>query len=187
MAGTEETEAVEEAAPPAPPPKRTGPMLLMIAGLAGGSLGGIAGAFLIAPRLAGAGTPPAAATAPASAPAPESESSSKSDKKDTKAPSPAHIYRIDNVIVNPAGSDGTRFLMASVAYEIPDDPSEQLLHAHEVQMRDDVISILGTMSMEQLTAPHARDTIKARLIGIAQRILGPQTQIEVYIPQFVIQ
>jgi flagellar protein FliL len=196
MAGTADNEAVEEEAPPpAPPPaKRTGPMLLMIAGLAGGSLGGVAGAYLIAPRLAGAGTPQAAATAPAapaSAPAaaPESESdgSSKSDKKDSKAPSPAHIYRIDNVIVNPAGSDGTRFLMASVAYEIPDDASEQTLHAHEIQMRDDVIGILETMSMEQLTAPHARDSIKVHLLGIARRILGPQMQIDVYLPQFVIQ
>lgn len=191
MAGTAENEAVdEEAAPPPPTPgKRTGPMLLMIAGLAGGSLGGVAGAFLVAPRLAGGGAAPSAATAPATGPTPASEgAASKGDKKDAKgAPAPAHVYRIDNVIVNPAGSDGTRFLMASVAYEIPDDLSEQLLHAHEVQMRDDVIGILGAMTMEQLMSPHARDSIKVHLLGVARGVLGPQTPVDVYIPQFVIQ
>lgn len=192
MAGTAENEAVEEAPPPAAPAKRMGPMLLMIAGLAGGSLGGVAGAYLVAPRLAGASGPqPAATAAAATTSAPEGaapEAAAKGDKKDAKgAPSPAHIYRIDNVIVNPAGSDGTRFLMASVAYEIPDDPAEQTLHAHEVQMRDDVIGVLETMTMQQLTAPHARDSIKVHLLGIARRILGPQTPIDVYMPQFVIQ
>jgi flagellar protein FliL len=190
MAGTAENEAVDGEAPPPPPApaKRTGPMLLMIAGLAGGGLGGVAGAFLVAPRLAGAAAPPAA-TAPATAPTTASEGApSKGDKKDAKgAPSPAHVYRIDNVIVNPAGSDGTRFLMASVAYQIPDDQSEQLLHAHEVQMRDDVIGILGAMTMEQLMSPHARDSIKVHLLGVARGVLGPQTPIDVYIPQFVIQ
>jgi flagellar FliL protein len=186
MAGTDENEAVEGTPPPAAPAKSMGPMLLMIAGLAGGSLGGVAGAYLVAPRLAGASAPPAAAAPAATAPASEG-AASKGDKKDTKAPSPAHIYRIDNVIVNPAGSDGTRFLMASVAYEIPDDPSEQALHAHEVQMRDDVIGVLETMTMQQLTAPHARDSIKVHLLVIARRILGAQTPIDVYMPQFVIQ
>ena len=187
MAGTADNEAVEEAPPPAAPAKRMGPMLLMIAGLAGGSLGGVAGAYLVAPRLAGASTPPTATTAPAATPPASEGAASKGDKKDAKAPSPAHIDRIDNVIVNPAGSDGTRFLMASVAYEIPDDPSEQALHAHEVQMRDDVIGVLETMTMQQLTAPHARDSIKVHLLVLARRILGPQTPIDVYMPQFVIQ
>lgn len=186
MANTGETETVEEAPEPAPAPRRMGPMLLMIAGIAGGGLGGLAGAYLIAPRLAGKAAP-AAATAEAAPAATAPADGDGSAKKPTKAAGPPHIYRIDNVIVNPAGSDGTRFLMASVAYEVPDDAAEQALHAREVELRDDVVSVLETKTMGQLTQPHARDTLKTQLLDIAHHVLGPQMQIGVYLPQFVIQ
>jgi len=91
------------------------------------------------------------------------------------------------VIVNPLGSGGTRFLMASVAFEVQDEAAEQALHAQEVRLRDDVIGALEGMTLERLTQPHARDTIKVQLLVIAKRILGPQTPVDVYMPQFVIQ
>jgi flagellar protein FliL len=185
MSGTDETEKAEAPAAPAAP-KSMGPMLLVIAGLVGGGLGGVAGAYLIAPRLAG-GTTAQAATAPATAgTAPAAAPAAKPVKKGEKS-EPARIYRIDNVIVNPAGSDGARFLMASIAYQIPDEASEQTLRAHEIQLRDDVVGALESMSMPRLTQPHARDTIKVQLLEIARRILGPQAQIDVFMPQFVIQ
>jgi flagellar protein FliL len=188
--GSDEHEAASAVAPAAATPaKRMGPMLLMIAGLAGGGLGGVAGAFLVAPRLAGGASAPAATTTSATASPSEAGDAegAKGDKKNAKGPVPGRIYRIDNVIVNPAGSDGTRFLMASVAYEIQTEAAEQTLHAHEVQMRDDVIGVLETMTMDRLLAPHARDSIKVQLLELARKVLGPQVPVDVYLPQFVIQ
>jgi len=186
MTGTAEVDTVETPAPAAPP-KRNGSMLLLIAGLAGGTVGGISGAYLIAPRLAGPGAAPAAVSAPASASAASADGSPKADKKGGKEPVAGRIYRVDNIIVNPAGSDGTRFLMASVAFEIQDEPSEQLLRAHDVQLRDDLIGAFEAMTLPRLTQAHARDSIKSQLGDVARRILGPQAHVSVYLPQFVIQ
>jgi flagellar FliL protein len=165
-------------------------MLLVIAGLAGGGLGGVAGAYLVAPRLAGGGAAPAAASAaatPAGEAAKPAKAAKAGEKGAEKGGEAARLYRIDNVIVNPAGSDGTRFLMASVAYQIADEASEKLLQAHEIQLRDDVVGALESMSMPRLTQPHARDSIKVQLLIIVHRILGPDAQVDVYMPQFVIQ
>jgi len=182
-----ENESVETPAP-APAPKLTGTMLLVIAGIAGGGLGGVAGAYLVAPRLGGGSAAPTTASATtAETPAPKPSKPPKADKNNEKAAAPARLYRIDNVIVNPAGSDGTRFLMASVAFEIPDEASEKLLQAHEIQLRDDVVGALEAMTMPRLTQAHARDSIKVQLLGIVHRILGPDAQVDVYMPQFVIQ
>ena len=162
-------------------------MVPIIIGLAGGALGGLAGAFLVAPKIAPAA--PSAATTdakPKSESGDKSDKNAKSDKKDAKA-GQGRVYRVDNVIVNPLGSGGTRFLMASVAFEVQDEAAEQALHAQEVRLRDDVIGALEGMTLERLTQPHARDTIKVQLLVIAKRILGPQTPVDVYMPQFVIQ
>ena len=185
MAGTAETEAVAPA--PAAPKRSNGSTLLLIAGLAGGSLGGVAGALLVAPRLTGgAATAPAPTTGtPATTPAPAA-----APTPDTKSDKPivaGKIYRVDNVIVNPAGSDGSRFVMASVVFQIPDDASEQTLRAHDVEIRDQVVGALESMTMAHLTGPHARDSIKVQLLGIARHFLSPQTSVDVFLPQFVIQ
>ena len=51
-------------------------------------------------------------------------------------------FKIDNLIVNPAGSQGSRFLMVSVAVETPDAKMEETLRHQESQIRDVVIALL---------------------------------------------
>jgi flagellar FliL protein len=97
------------------------------------------------------------------------------------------LYRIDNVIVNPAGSRGSRFLMTSVAFELPDAEAEERLRAREVEVRDVVIATLESQTLEMLSRPGARDTLKLRLRDAVAPILGEAREVRVYLPQFVMQ
>src|SRR5690242_20732794 len=100
---------VPESQPDSAPPAPAGPKPMVMIGVIVLALGaGAGGGFALAPRLL-----PKAATAADSAAA-HAEEGESLHEKGGKA-SGGKIFRIDNLIVNPAGSEGSRFLMASVA------------------------------------------------------------------------
>jgi len=97
------------------------------------------------------------------------------------------MFKIDNLIVNPAGSQGTRFLMVSVAVETPDAAFEALLRSREPQIRDVVIAMLERQTMESLSITGIRDTLKAQIADTITTLSGAKSKLRVYLPQFVIQ
>ncbi len=158
---------------PAAPAKKSRGMLYGILGGAG-VLGALGGFFLIGPRVAGGHAAPAD-TAAAEADGGEHETGK------------GKMVRLDNVIVNPAGSQGMRFLMISVALEVTDPKVESHLRERDVELRDALITILSGMSMEVLSAPAGRDSVKQRIGTAAQAVVGHPARIRVFLPQFVIQ
>ncbi len=97
------------------------------------------------------------------------------------------IFKIDNLIVNPAGSQGSRFLMVSVAVETPDAKMEETLRHREAQIRDLVISLLEKQTMETLSSEGIRDELKAQLGDTISALVGTKKKLKVFLPQFVIQ
>jgi flagellar FliL protein len=180
MADATETPAAAE--PAAAAPKSKGTTLLIAIGVLGGVLGAVTGGVVLAPRFVGG-------TAEARAAAPEPEEREKSGKGGKGEPTggEGRIVRLDNMIVNPAGSEGTRFLMVSVAFEVQDAASEKKLKEHEVELRDMVVGRLESLTMPMLTRPTARDTLKAQLGNAARGLIGSKAQLRVFLPQFVIQ
>jgi flagellar FliL protein len=178
------------------PARRAGNPLVLVGVVVGAlALGGASGAILVGPRLIAArAAQPAAApadsvapsepTAPAEAPAPEAASAAG---QAARGRIKSIVYRLDNIIVNPAGSQGTRFLMASVAVELPTDAAEDQMREHEVQVRDAVIAALECQTLQMLTRPGARDSLKLRLAAAVGPLIGNPRPLRVYLPQFVIQ
>lgn len=164
------------------------PMLAMIGIIVGAlAIGGAAGAMLIAPRIVAARAAAPAAKSPA-APAGETGQAAPAKKGDKHgAAAKASIYRIDNLIVNPADTQGTRFLMASVAFELPDDKAEAAMRDHEAQVRDIVIATLERKTLEQLTRPGAREQIKKEILAALAPVTGEMEWVRIYLPQFVLQ
>ena len=114
--------------------------------------------------------------------------SEKKDKKGEAGKSP--VYRLDNIIVNPAGSQGQRFLMCSVAIESDDAKALDVLREHEIELRDHVVTLLSQQTLDRLTAQSARDSIRNELLATIRPALGPDaadTDLKVFLPQFVVQ
>jgi flagellar FliL protein len=172
-------------APVAPAtPARTKPVIL-IGVLALALAAGAGGGFVLAPRLA-----PSAHAAADSAGGEHDEAAAEGSgeaKHGKGEGGGGRIFRLDNLIVNPAGSEGTRFLMASVAFEVETEAAEAALKDHEVQVRDLVVTRLESQTMQMLTRPAARDSIKRQLGQVVAPVVGPKSRVTVYLPQFVIQ
>jgi flagellar protein FliL len=169
-------------------------------------LGGLLGSQLIAPRLIAARSakPPSATEEKVAGEVDEKNAERKeAEKREAGKKEGGHkkegregggeedvkgiLLNIDNIIVNPAGSQGSRFLMASIAIELPDNATETYMREHEVQVRDLVISVLESQTMQTLSRPGARDQLKEDLADALMPMSGGAAWLRVYIPQFVIQ
>ncbi len=174
----EETEAAPETVEA---PKKGGiAAKLPLAGgiVAGLALGAVVGMMVLGPRLSASPAPPAAAGGHEAQPGKEGEA-----KKAEGAP----MYQMDNLVLNPAGSGGTRFLLLSVALEVKDAGTVDLLKTRDAEMRDAVLRMFGSKTAEQVSEASARDQLRAELLTTLDRMLPPGSVRKVYFPQFVIQ
>ncbi len=153
---------------------------------AGALLGGVIASMVVAPKIIARQAPPVTADSAAAADG-EGHEAATEGKGGEGEGSEKKLVELSNIIVNPAGSQGTRFLMASVAFAVGDAEAEKLLRDHEVELRDKVTTVLETMTLAQLTAPGARDSLKARIGAVATGLIGKKTPVQVFLPQFVIQ
>jgi flagellar FliL protein len=164
-------EAEEKGEAEAPPKKKRLPLILAIVGAV--VLGSAAGVFVAGPMLAGKSAGEAAKEAEV--------------EKAAEDATPKPVYQIDNLVLNPAGTEGTRFLMATVAVQVPDEAAMALLKERDLELRDAVLRVLGTKSVEELADVSRRDSLKVELFGVLSKQLPAKTVREIYLPQFVIQ
>lgn len=158
------------AEPVEPTPPAPGKLVPVAVGVGGVLIGALIGLFVVAPRLH-----PAPGT-----PKPKVEAKAAGEGK---APL---LFKLENVIVNPAGSAGSRYVVLSVAIEVPDVATETALRESEVQFRDAVTGVLEKQSLDQLTMLGARDSLRRRVAEAAVPFIKG-AEIKVYIPQFLIQ
>jgi flagellar basal body-associated protein FliL len=140
-------------------------------------LGGLLGSQIVAPNLFAAQVSVTAETSPA-----------HSAGGGSHEEHPQGVtHQIEDIIVNPAGSEGMHFLMATVVIEVPSSKVEHHLREQEVRVRDRVLSILEDQSMEMLTRQGARDSLKRQIADAIRPMTGDAEWLSVYIPEFVIQ
>jgi flagellar basal body-associated protein FliL len=169
MSTTESTQQV----PAAGDPPRARKLTLAVTAAA--TLAGIAvGGVVVGPRLA------APASAAQEKPAEQAEHGESSDHAEKK------MVRVDNLVVNPAGSEGLRFLMVSVAFAVRDPAAETRLRGSDVQIRDLVTGVFERQTMASLTRPGARDSLRISLAEAVKPLIG-NAPVRVFLPQFVIQ
>lgn len=110
----------------------------------------------------------------------------KEKKGGKEGKGPTAVFELSNLIVNPAGTEGSRFLMATVAFELDDPKLSEALRENDIAIRDQVISVLENQTMEMLTRPGARDSLRV-LLAEAIAPYAEGAEVRVYLPQFVIQ
>lgn len=190
----DETEQVPEgeAAPASQSASRIKKMLPLILVVAGGLVfGGAAGAYMLGPVIAKKVAPTAAGAA--AAPATDSESKPKEEaaasasEGEGEAGGEAKVFLLDNMVLNPAGSSGQRFLLISIALRLKDAAVEADLKARDAEVRDAMLRVLGAKQVEELSDITRRDAIKEELRVALDKIVKPGSVKGLYFPQFVIQ
>jgi flagellar FliL protein len=195
----------------APKVARSVPLALLLAVAAGLGAGGGAGALVVGPALANGIAPAVEATArarKAHAPAkgargedaaaddPAGDDEAAADDEEApadeggehgKAGAGAAVYTLDNLVLNPAGSNGARFLLLTIAFELKNQATVETMKARDAELRDAVLVTVGHRTVEQLADVGVRDTLKLELQAATKKLFRRGVVRRVYFPQFVIQ
>ena len=165
--------------------------LALVLGL---TVGGASGALVVGPAMAKGITPAAGAARPAqaidasNASSEDAAAAEEGGDGDAKAGESAkQVYTLDNLVLNPAESGGTRFLLLSVAFETTSAALLEDMKMRDAELRDAVLVTLGAKTVEQLADMRLREQIKAELTAAARKLFKKKATLRVYFPQFVIQ
>jgi flagellar protein FliL len=158
-------------------------VLLLLVGLA---VGGGSGALVASVLQSGSpgGTKAASTAHPDSLHDDEDEFEEEAPRKSVVRP----VYLVEDLVLNPAGSQGTRFLMASIALEVRDEAAVAQLRERDPQIRDRLLAVLGSKTVSELVAPDsARAALRVELRDSTARLFPRGTVHRVYLPKFVVQ
>lgn len=97
------------------------------------------------------------------------------------------LHMLENLVVNPAETQGTRFLVATLALEMDSPASAARLAERDAEARDALIGVLGSKTVTELSDVRRRDDLKAELVQALGALIPNGRVRSVYLPQFVIQ
>ncbi len=93
----------------------------------------------------------------------------------------------DKVLVNVAGTAGTRYLVAKIALVGKKPELKAKVEENDPQLRDAAASILAIKTISDLEKPGMRNIIRAELIAAFNDILGKEAINDIYLTEFAVQ
>lgn len=91
------------------------------------------------------------------------------------------------VLVNVAGTAGTRYLVATMSLVGKAVDFKDNVERNDPQLRDAAASILSSKTLGDVDKPGMRNIIRAELISAFNDILGKESVIDIYLTEFAIQ
>ncbi len=93
----------------------------------------------------------------------EDSSHEKDEAKDDEHKSESEILMLDEIIVNPAGTSGRRYLAISIGVQTSTPEAEAKIEKSKPLVRDALISLLSAKQLDQLANVSYRDTLRAEV------------------------
>ena len=115
---------------------------------------------------------------------------------------PAQIYMIEDIVVNPAGTNGTRYLSATIGLEyakaINSEKRDEKSGGHGAEtaegmgnktpiIRDILIAILTSKNIQQLSSAEGKEALRLEIMGKINHEVAPDTVYKVYLVDYVLQ
>lgn len=99
----------------------------------------------------------------------------------------AFSYDFENVVVNLAGTMGTRYLKTSFT-ALSDNPEvKTIIDENKKQLMDVTLNVLSTRSLADLEQPGAKNVVRNDLIANLNQALKSDLITQIYFSEFVIQ
>jgi len=94
---------------------------------------------------------------------------------------------LNKILVNVAGSMGSRYLLASFTLASDKEGFGELIVNNQAQLVDLASSVLNSKTIADLEKPEARTVLRSELQTVFNNALGPDTVQEIYFTEFAIQ
>lgn len=91
------------------------------------------------------------------------------------------------IIVNLAGSQGTRYILANIALVGTGSDFKGVVERNDFELRDAAMGVLSSKTIADLEKPGARNVVRSELVSVFSNILGEGVVKEIYLTEFAIQ
>ncbi|HVW19604.1 MAG TPA: flagellar basal body-associated FliL family protein [Opitutaceae bacterium] len=138
--------------------------------------------FVLLPKLEKKLSAPAAAASSDAGPAVSAE-----DKKDGKTAAPP-TYEFQNVVVNLAGTMGTRYLKTSfIVTGGKDSNLQKIFEDNKAKLTDVTLNVLSSLTLADLEEPGSKNVLREKLVGAYNQALDHKIADQIYFSDFVVQ
>ena len=98
-----------------------------------------------------------------------------------------HIFALDPFVLNLA--DHGRYLKVAIQFEISDDSMEDFAKTKTPQLRDTIIKLVSSKSVNSISSPEGKFQLKDEVLFRANQILGMEKDIfkNLFFTEFVMQ
>lgn len=97
------------------------------------------------------------------------------------------LYQFGDVIVNPAGTEGTRFLRVTIYLELVSADYQKAIERFKPALQDVAIQILSSKTIPELEDLDSRNKLRREIVSAMNRILGGEIILKLFFTEFVIQ
>jgi flagellar FliL protein len=144
--------------------------------------------FVLLPRMTRALGAANLTVAPETASAPASSPVAATDSGKTGTPGPTKVtVPMNKLLVNVAGTMGTRYLMTSVTLVGNTADFKDRIENNKDQLMDLATGALSSKTIADLEKPGARNVIRSELLTVLNNALGGPVIQEIYITELAIQ
>ena len=201
MAKDDEKTTVTPAETPAKPPAKSKKKLFLFGGIGLGVvvIGVVVALFVLRPMMSSGGGDARASGGKETAEAkkedgkkPEAEKKKPEKKEEKKSEEgkeggAGNVYSIEDIVVNPAGTGGSRFLSVSFGFAVESPELAKQMEEHEAQVRDVLITILSSKTVADLTDPKQKEVMRLQIKKRLSQVLETEELAGVYYTDFVLQ
>lgn len=117
----------------------------------------------------------------------QSSKESDDDMSGQKESKEQHIFVVKDLIINPAATNGQRYLLSTIAFNLSSDEAMKSLEKKEMALRDILNSILTSKTMDQLIDVTKRESLREEIAVKAQTLVDRGKLRSVYFSKYIIQ
>jgi len=167
------------------PPKKGGNKLVLFGGigLAVVVLGVVLALFVIKPMMSGDSVSDDTEQIEGEAEETDDNGHGGDDEKSGNA----LAYAIKEIVVNPAGTGGSRYLSVSFGFDLKSGKLSKKFEANESMVRDALITILSSKTVTQLTDTRQKEIMRYQIKKRLSKLLKTDGIKAVYYTDFVMQ
>lgn len=114
------------------------------------------------------------------------EKGGKEGKEGKEGGNPA-TYEFQNLVVNLAGTMGTRYLKTTFIVTGTDAHIKEIFDAQKAKLTDITLNVLSSLSLADLEEPGAKNVLREKLVLTYNQALGKKVAEQVYFSDFVVQ
>lgn len=96
-------------------------------------------------------------------------------------------YEFQNLVVNLAGTMGTRYLKTTFIVTGTDSKIKETFEAQKAKLTDITLNVLSSLSLADLEEPGAKNVLREKLVLAYNQALGKKVAEQVYFSDFVVQ